>query len=441
MSLGFEIAIVLLLVLANGIFALAEIAVVSARKSRLQHMADKGDARARAVLKLKQEPERFLSTVQVGITLIGILAGAYGGAAVTVAVRNRLAQAGLQESFADDVSFFAVVAGITFLSVVVGELVPKQLGLSDAVRWARFVAGPMHFLATVSAPIIWLLSRSGKLILWLLRVRSSSESALSQDEIKVILQEGAQSGALERGEHEMVERVMFLADRRTAAIMTPRTKIAWLDVHASLEENLMAMREAGHTYYPLCDGELDHVLGIVSTKDLWMRLLPGRLATDLRFAMKTPTYVPETMPALKLLETFKQTGQHICMVVDEYGGLRGLVTLHDVMEGIVGDLPGGENIQPSAVRREDGSWLLDGLLPIDELEDLLPLKERMPIERDYQTLAGFLLSCFRRIPRRGESIVWGGYRFEVVDMDGMRIDQVLAAPLSEPAAQEGEVRS
>lgn len=429
MTFALEIVVILTLVIANGVFAMAEIAVVSSRKSRLQSLADDGDRRARAVLTLKALPDRFLSTVQVGITLIGIIAGAYGGAKLAGGVKDILIRAGVGAEAAGEVSFILVVAFITFLSVILGELVPKQLALTDPERWARILAGPMRLLATAAAPVIWMLTRSSNLMLAILRIKRVSESALSEDEIKVILEEGAQSGALQQHEHELVEGVMYLADRRANSLMTPRTRIAWLDVNAPFDENLAITRDTVYGHFPVCDGTLDHVLGVVSIKDLWVRLSQPGAPKDMRAYMVNVAYVPETMPALKLLESFKQSGRHIALVVDEYGGLSGLVTLHDVMEGIVGDMPAAGNADAQAVRRDDGSWLLDGMLSIDDLADVLSLSGEIPEERDYNTLAGFLLSRFGRIPRRGEHVEWGGYRFEVVDLDAMRIDQVLAVPL------------
>ncbi|GMU84719.1 MAG: hypothetical protein AMXMBFR47_45880 [Planctomycetota bacterium] len=432
METAVELVILMLLMLANGVFAAAEIAVVSARKARLEALADDGDRSALAVLELKAAPDRFLSTVQVGITLIGVIAGAFGGAALSEEFAAVIAGVPALAPYAASIAIVVVVALITYLSVVIGELVPKQIALVHAEGFAKALAGPMRTLSTASAPLIWLLTGSSNVILRALRVKTGGEPVVTEEEIKVILEQGAQAGVLGRGEHTLVERVMEFVDRRVESMMTPRTQLVWVDANAPIGENMRAMSEAEHSYFPVCDGDVDKVIGVVSVKDLWRRVTRDKQVPDLREAAMTVPYVPESMPALKLLETLKQSGRHIALVLDEYGGVSGIVTLHDIMEAVVGDLPEPAGTGDEwAVRRGDGSWLLDGMFPVADLEDRLELDELPEDAADLNTVAGLVLARLGHIPRVGESVEWAGFRFEVVDMDGFRIDRVLATRIAQ----------
>lgn len=430
MDISLQIMILLALIAANGVFALAEIAVVSARKTRLEAAAEGGDRGAERVLALKAAPDNFLSTVQVGITLIGVLAGAFGGASLGTELAARLGRVPVLAPYAPELAFTSVVAAITFLSVVLGELVPKQIALLNPERAAKLLAPTMRALAWGAAPVIWLLSKSTQVVLALLRVKADKEAAVTEDEIRVILEQGAVAGVLERAEHSLFERVMEFADRRAESMMTPRTQVVWVDVNAPIGDNIRAMSDAVHSYFPVCDGQIDKALGIVSVKELWRRLVRDKQVPDLRDCLMTVPHVPESITALRLLETLKQSGRHIALVFDEYGGISGLVSLHDLMEALVGDLPQEEDQEEQwAVQRPDGSWLLDGMLAVSDMADAMKLR-RLPDDADeYNTVAGLILAKLGRLPKVGETIEWAGVRFEVMDLDGLRIDRVLATPL------------
>ncbi len=429
MDIFFESAVILLLILANGVFALAEIAVVAARKSRLKAAADEGDRAARAVLELKAAPDRFLSTVQVGITLVGVIAGAYGGATLSHKLAMLFAQVPALSPYAPGLAFSVVVAAITYFSVVLGELVPKQLALVHAEVMAKSLAAPMRGLSAAAAPLISVLTRSSGLVLRLMRIRPSKEPTVTEEEIRLILAEGAHAGILEKGEHNLVERVMRFVDQRVASLMTPRTQVIWVDVNEPIGENMRVMCDAVHTYFPVCDGDIERVLGVVSVKELWRKLVRDKTVPELGECVTSVANVPESMPALKLLETFKQSGRHIALVMDEYGGVAGLVTLHDLLEAMVGDLPAvGELGDEASVRRADGSWLLDGMLPVAEMQSTLSIPELPEEAERVNTVAGFVMARLGHLPSVGESTEWGGWRFEVVDLDGMRIDRILAIP-------------
>ena len=430
-----EIAIVLLLILLNGLFAMAEIAVVSARRVRLQQMAIGGDRGAQVALQMAQSPNRFLSTVQVGITLVGIFAGAYGGARIAEPLAETLAEVSWLAPYAEGISLFIVVGAITFLSVVIGELVPKRIGLNSAERIAARVARPMQTLSVLATPVVRTLSLATEGVLNLLGIESSTEEEVSEEEIRVLVEQSARAGIIEEAEREMVESVFRLNDRPLEAMMTPRPEIVWLDVNAPEEENRRIIMEAEHSRFPVCDGSLDRVLGVVRAKDLLSDCIGGR-PLDLQGAMIEPLYFPETMRTLRALEPFKQSGSHLAFVVDEYGGIDGLITLIDILEAIVGDIPTEEEIvEPPVLQREDGSWLIDGLLTLDEFEALFPVK-RFPEEGVYQTMGGFVVYMIGKLPVTGDTFEWGGFRFEVVDMDGHRVDKLLLTelPQDEPQA-------
>lgn len=421
-----EIAIILALIAANGAFAMSEIAVLSARKARLQQRANDGQAGAKAALDLANSPNLFLSTAQVGITLVGILAGAYGGATLADQLTVYLDEVTGLGAHSHAVSLAVVVLGVTYLSLIFGELVPKRLALHNPERIAAAVAEPMRLLSVAASPVVRLLSASTDLALRVLRFRPGPDVPVTEEEIKVLLEQGTRAGMFEEAEQDMVERVFRLGDRRVNALMTPWTEIVWLDVDDAQEEIRDAITEAAYSRFPVAQESLDNVLGIVQVKELLAQSLAGR-PIDLRSALRQPLFVPETMRALKLMELFKQSGTHFALVIDEYGGIQGLVTFNDVLEAIVGDIPtADEDSEPQIVQREDGSWLIDGLLSIDEMREVFDLGTLPGEERgDYQTLGGFALMHFGHIPSVSEHFHWGGLRFEVVDMDGNRIDKVL----------------
>ena len=428
-SVILEGLVVVLLIFINGIFAMSEIAVVSARKTRLQQWAEEGNAKARAALELANNPNQFLATIQIGITLIGILAGAFGGATIARELAVILSDITWLEPYGHLLSLALVVVVITYLSLIVGELVPKRLALNNPERLAMAIAAPMQALSRVAYPAVHLLGLSTEFLLRALGIRPSTEPPVTEEEIRALIEQGTQAGMFEEAEQEMVERVFRLGDRRVSAVMTPRTEIVWLDREASAEEIRHIITESVHSRFLVAEGSLDNVLGVVHAKDLLAHLLSEQVV-DLEATLEQPLYVPESMRALKVLELFKQSGTHIALVIDEYGGIQGLVTPSDILEAIVGDLPeAGEQVDPLAVQREDGSWLLDGMLPVDEFKDLFDLGE-LPGEDQgiYQTLAGFVIMQLGRIPAAADYFVWEGLKIEVVDMDGNRIDKVLVTP-------------
>jgi len=419
--------ILTLLILLNGLFALAELAIVSARRERLQTMADGGSGGAAVALRMSHAPTDLLSTVQVGITLIGILAGAFGGATLTEELAGLLAPAPVIGPYSQAVALIIVVGLITFFSVVIGELVPKRVALRNPERIAASVARPMYALSRLARPVVRLLTLATELVLRLLGVRGDSgTSTVSEEEIRMLLEQGAQAGVFEEAERVMVDSIFRFGDRQLRSLMTPRTEIVWLDVDDSEARIRETVTGSQHSHFPVCDGSIDHVLGIVRAKDLLATNWAGG-PLDLRALFQPALFLPETMLALRALERFKQTGIQIALLVDEFGGIDGLVTLIDMMEAIVGDIPTLDEIaEPPIVTREDGSFLVEGYLDVDDLKALLTVDE-LPGEGAFHTLGGFAVMQIGRLPRVGDAFEWGGYRFEVVDMDGNRIDKMLIA--------------
>lgn len=430
-SITFEILILFVLIIANGVFSMSEMAIVSSRKVRLQQMANQGDAKARAALELAEAPNRFLSTVQVGITLIGILTGAFGGATIADKLALYIELIPGLVPYSRPIAFSMVVLTITYLSLIVGELVPKRLALNNPERIAANVAIPMRTLAAGASPVVHLLSASTDLVLRILGVGPSTEPQVTEEEIKVLIEQGTEAGTFEEAEQDMVQRVFRLGDRPVNALMTPRPDIVWLDLEDSAEENRQKMMDSCHSRFPVCQGGLDNVLGVMHVTDLLARTLSGQ-PLDLTISLRQPVFVPESTRGLKVLELFKQTGIHVALVVDEYGVIQGLVTLNDVLVEIVGDVPSADELDdPQAVQREDGSWLLDGMLPVDEFVELFDINElRGKHQGSYQTLGGFVMTHLGRIPAATDHFEWEGMRFEVMDMDGNRVDKVLVMPMT-----------
>jgi putative hemolysin len=422
----FEILFIVLLLVANGIFAMSELAVVASRKTRLQRMAASGNTRASAALELAQQPERFLSTIQIGITLVGILAGAFGGATIAEQLGAKISAVPSLAPYGEAIGLIVVVLSITYLSLIIGELVPKRLALNNPERVAILVAGPMRGLARLASPVVSLLSFSTSAVLTFLRMRAPTEPPVTEEEIKVLIQQGTQAGVFEEAEQEMIECVFRLTDRSVEALMTPRIDIVWLDIDDPPEKIHWKVAQSTYSRFPVCRGNLDNLLGIVKAKDLLSRCVSGA-SLDLQAALKQPLYVPESTPALRVLEMFKAARTHLALVIDEYGAVEGLVTTNDILEAIVGDIaPVQSEAGKDAVQREDGSWLLDGALPVDEFREIFSV-ERLPGEERgaYHTLAGFILFHLGRIPSEADHFEWHGLRFEIVDMDGRRIDKVL----------------
>jgi putative hemolysin len=433
LSIQTEIIIVLLLVMVNGIFAMTEMAMVSSRKTRLQNRADKGDTGAQKALDALKDPNRFLSSIQIGITLVGILAGVFGGATVAKNLGGWLSGFPSVGHYGPVIGIGAVVVGITYLSLVLGELVPKRLALNNAEAIASFMAAPMSLLTRLAAPIIFLLSLSTNAILTILRVRHEQELSHTEDEIKIIIEESTQAGVFEKSEQDLVNRALSLGDRNVNDIMTPRPDIVSIDIEDKPEEMWETITTSGHSQFPVYSQDPDNILGIVSIKDLCAQSARAK-EHDLQSILMQPLFVPESLQALKVLELFKQSRTHVALVVDEYGTVQGIVTLHDILEAMVGDLPSAASSEDSSVvLRKDGSWLIDGLLPIDKFKEVFHIDE-MPQEDAglYHTVAGFMLFQFNHIPSTGSHFEWAGLQFEVVDMDGNRIDKVLVtAPMEE----------
>lgn len=428
-SITFEILIILVLIIANGVFSMSEMAIVSARKVRLQQLANQGDVKAKAALKLAESPNHFLSTVQVGISLIGILTGAFGGATIASRLAIYVKRVPLLAPYSEPLSFGIVVLLITYFSLIVGELVPKRLALNNPERIASIVAIPMQALAAIASPVVFLLSASTDLILRVLGITASTEPQVTEEEIKILIEQGTEAGTFEEAEQDMVERVFRLGDRPVSYLMTPRPDIVWLDLDDPAEENRQKMVDSAYSRYPICQGGLDNVLGVIPVTDLLARSFRGE-PLDLTVGLRQPVFVPESTRGLKVLELFKQTITHMALVVDEYGVIQGLVTLNDIMSEIVGDVPSTDGQdQPQAVQREDGSWLLDGMLPVEEFLELFGMEEWQSDERgSYQTLGGFVITHLGRIPAAADHFEWQSMRIEVMDMDGNRVDKVLVVP-------------
>ncbi|MBL8300548.1 MAG: HlyC/CorC family transporter [Rhodanobacteraceae bacterium] len=423
-----EILAVLLLILLNGFFALSEMSVVTARKSRLKQMAETS-TRAQNALRLTESPERFLSTVQVGITLIGVLTGVYGGASIGARIGAALQSRGLEADLANGIGLAVSVGAITYVSIIVGELLPKRLALVAPERFAVWIAYPMRLFATVAAPFVWLLSFSTRVLLRALRLDKGSRDPVTEEEIRLLVAESAEQGVIDSDEHNMVNRVLRLGDRQITSLMTPRTRIAWLDVASPLADNLAVMRSTPYSRYPVYrGGNQQDVVGILETKTLLDSL--GSPNIDLFRALTKPLFVTSAARALDLLEELREAEATVALVVDEYGDVEGLVTLNDVLGAVLGKTA-STNIETEGapiVRRDDGSYLVDGTLNTDDLRELLDLSQ-LPNEEDhdFRTAAGMVMAQFGRIPQVGESFRWRGLRFEVVDLDGPRIDKLLIA--------------
>jgi len=427
LGVGTEIVVVLLLLVANGIFAMSEISIVAARKVRLQQRADDGDTRAATALALAHAPNQFLSTVQVGISLVGVLAGAYGGATIAEPLQAIFEQVPLLAPYASGLSLGLVVAVITYLSLIIGELVPKRIGLNHPETIASWVATPMMWLARLGSPIVALLTGSTNLVLRIFGIKGDAEPHLTEDEIRAVISQGAESGALEENEESLVQRVFRVGDQRVGAIMTPRLDVEWVDVDAAGDDLRAFLSGHRHGQFVVCQGSLDNVLGTVRAADLLSVAMKNSPIT-LRSLIQEPLFVPDSMGIFKLLEALKGSHRHLAIVLDEFGAVEGLVTVTDLLEAFVGSLPTDAAADRPIVARADGSWLVDGAAPIDEVANEIGLDELPEGESGaYHTLGGFVMARLGRIPRTADTCEWGGMRFEVMDMDGRRIDKVLVS--------------
>jgi putative hemolysin len=425
-----ELTLLFGLIFLNGLFAMAEIALVTARKGKMQKLADEGNSSAIAALKLGEDPTKFLSAIQIGITSIGLLNGIVGESVFSPPVKQVLINIGTPEIHSSGIATALVVVFITYFSIVLGELVPKRIGQLNPEPLARLMAKPMLGIAFLTKPFVILLSFSTKVILKLLLkpfgISHTTEQQVTEEEIHAIIEEGSEAGLIEDQEHQMLRNVFRLDDRQMSSLMVPRADIIYLDTTLPLADNLKKVSESPHSRFPVCRGGLQDVLGVISTKLLLSQHLRGEKA-NLCSHLTQPLYVPETLNGMELLEQFKTSSVHMAFVVDEYGELQGMVTQQDLLEAITGEFKTQYAEDSWAVQRDDGSWLLDGNIPVPELKDRLSLKT-VPEEdkQHYHTLAGLLLLEMGRVPRTGESITWEGWKLEIIDMDAMRIDKVLA---------------
>jgi putative hemolysin len=430
MDIGIEILIIFLLILLNGFFALSEIAVVSSRKARLQQRINEGDAGAKTALQLAENPNIFLSTTQIGMTLIGVLAGAVGGATIADALAVQFEQIPLLLPYAHSLALGIVVLLITVFTLLLGELVPKRLALHNPEQIASSTAGPMLLISKLFSPIVRLMSGSTDLIIRLLGVRPNEEPPVTEEELQVLLDQGTQAGVFEESEQDMVEGVFRLNNRRVGSLMTTRSEIAWLDVNDSPDEIRLQIEENLYSRFPVCEDSLDQVLGIIEARDLLLESLHGEPLL-LKRNLKEAVYIPETALASRALELFKSGVAEMMLVVDEFGSTQGLLTIFDILEEIVGDI----DSEPQATQRQDGSWLLDGMLPIEDLKEIFNLRH-LPDEAEYETLSGFVMLQLGRVPQAADHFDWNSLTFEVMDMDGKRVDKVLVTtkPVQPPAA-------
>ncbi|MCJ7660618.1 MAG: hemolysin family protein [Anaerolineales bacterium] len=432
MNTFIEILILFLFILMNGFLAMSELAVVSARKARLRLRAAEGRPGYQAALELAENPGRFLSTVQIGITTVAILTGAFGGATLAKHLADLFTRLGLDPATSDIISVLLVVTLITYFSLIIGELAPKQIALLNPERVAAAVARPMKILSRITAPLVKFLSWSTSLVLGILRIEAAQEPSVSEEEIKLLVGQGAEIGILTPIEEVIVDQVFRLSDMTVESLTTPRTEVVWLDIADPPSESIQKIKASQYMYFPVAQNNLDNLLGFVKATDLLAQSLEEG-TIDLHAALLEPLFVPENAPAYSLLERFRETGYEIAIVIGEYGGFQGLVTLRDLLEALVGDLPEAAGRRdPDIVRREDGTHLLDGLIPIEGFRDLFNLKQ-LPGEGEnyYQSLGGFMVYMLDRIPTEGDNVFWEGYRLEVVDMDGKRVDKILVTLLEE----------
>ncbi|MDB6001450.1 MAG: hypothetical protein JWP52_3149 [Rhizobacter sp.] len=430
-----ETAILLALILLNGVFAMSEIALVTARKARMQKLIDEGDKGAAAALKLGEDPTRFLSTIQIGITSIGVLNGIVGEAALAAPLAAWLVGLGMDPAYARYAGTALVVLLITYFSIVIGELVPKRIGQTHPETIARLVAKPVGWLAVATKPFVHLLSVSTNALLKLLGVKDRQAFNVTEEEIHAVLEEGTHAGVIDRHEHTMVRNVFRLDDRQIASLMVPRSDVVMLDSRAPFEESLSRIEQSDHARFPVVNEGLHDVIGVVNARQLLSRAIHGK--PDLTEHLQTPLYVPETITGMELLDNFRSSGVQMAFVIDEYGEVQGIVTLQDLIEAITGEFSPRDPATSWAVQRDDGSWLLDGLIPLQELKDRLQLDAVPDEERGrYNTLSGMLMLLSGKLPRTADMVEWENWRFEIVDIDGNRIDKVLASRVEVPSIED-----
>jgi putative hemolysin len=432
-----EILILLALILLNGLFAMSEIALVTARKARLQKLIDDGDSAAAAALKLGEDPTRFLSTIQIGITSIGVMSGIVGESALADPMAVWLQRLGMEGSAASLLSTAVVVIVITYLSIVIGELVPKRIGQTYPETLARFAARPIHLLAVATKPFVLLLSGSTQLLLRLFGVREQANSAVTEEEIHAMLEEGTSAGVIESQEHTMLRNVFRLDDRQIGSLMVPRSDVVIVDINLPFQDNLELIESSHHGRFPVVRGGLDDLVGVLDARRFLATLVRDPGLRELKTEdLLQPLFVPETLTGMELLENFRTLNSEMAFIIDEYGEVQGIVTLHDLIEAITGEFTPRDAGSSWAVRRDDGSWLLDGHIPIPELKDRLDLRAVPEEEKGrYHTLSGMIMLLTGRLPSEADKVSWESWSFEIVDMDGRTIDKVLAVPLPPPEAE------
>ena len=424
MNIGLQILIIIAVILINAVFVLSEMSVASSRKARLQQRVNEGNRGANTALRLLENPNLFLATVQIGITFVSVLVGAVGGAILSKPLSAYFIGIPELASYAESLALGIVVVAITFVSIVLGELVPKRIAQQNPEQIASVLAGPITVVSTILSPFVWLLGRITDFFLKILGIKPGTEPSVTEEEIQLLIDQGTQAGVFEEAEHDMVEGVFSLGDQRVYSLMTPRTGVVYLDVNDSIEEIREKIANSEFSRFPVRQGTLDVILGIVKARDLLVRSLSGT-PIKLKDLLKPAFFIPETMFASRALEIFKEKGTEILLVIDEFGGLQGLLTINDIIEEIVGQI---ELEEPQATQRQDGSWLLDGMLEVDEFKEIFKLTG-LPHEEEYETLSGFVMVSLGRVPQTADHFEWHGLRFEIIDMDGRRVDKVLVTTL------------
>ena len=428
-QIGLEVLLIFVLLIINGLFSMSEIAVVSSRRARLEKSADDGNLGAIAALKLSDSPNRFLSTVQIGITLVGVLSGAFGGAALAVHIIPFVEEIAFLKPYAQQFSFALIVLIITYFSLVIGELVPKRIALNAPESIAKLISRPMNLVSKVTAPAVWFLSTSTNIVLKILRQTNQNQTSVTEEELRAMLLQGTTDGILEETEHELMENVFRLDDQNIQALMTPRMKIGWIDLNDSKAEIIDQIKDYPYSRIIVAEDDLDNIKGYVKAKDILNLVLTDSIS-NLKKVAKSPLFTPETTTALEVLEQFRKSDIQLAAVIDEFGSTQGIITTNDILEAIFGEVSfyGIEN--NNAVQRDDGSWLLDARLSNSDYCLILKIKE-LPTEETgmYETLAGFIIKRLERLPKIGDKFDWENYKFEVVDMDGKRVDRVLVTPI------------
>jgi putative hemolysin len=429
-----DIFILSSLILLNGIFSMSEIALVSARKARLEHLAEKGDKKAKLALELSNRPELFLSAVQIGITLISIITGVYSGERFSKDLQPVIEKISFLAPYAETISTTLIIIVVTFLSIIFGELIPKRIGLLRSESISKAVAGPMKTFARITHPFVWLLNKTGNLFFRIFNIKRSSDDAVTEEEIKTLITEGTEAGTIDEAEQEIIERVFHLGDRNITSLMTHRSDIIWFNLDDNEDKIKEKILQEPHSSYPICDNSIDNIKGVVSIKDLYVS--PD--STLFKEIMQPALFIPENNSPYQVLEKFKESKIHSAFIVDEYGSILGLLTLNDILEAIVGDIPQPDVADYEIVKREDGTYLVDAQIPFYDFLTRFEKTEWMNEgEHDFDTMAGFILHELERIPKPGDKLEWKGFRIEILDMDGHRIDKLLVT-LSEELKEEIE---